>query len=76
MTEKFTTTGPVRGTCGHKHRSMKTAVECLKRDIRGCASQGGYSDRRVVAIDEDGDTTELETSESMLESFFFWHDRL
>lgn len=47
----YTTTGPVRGDCGHRHRSIDTARTCLRRDGDGCASQGGYSDRRVVRWD-------------------------
>jgi len=46
----YTTTGSIRGCCGHTHRSEETATKCLERDRRGCASQGGYSDRRVVPI--------------------------
>ena len=48
----YTTTGSVRGTCGHKHRSIRTAYKCVLRDHRGCVSQGGYSDRHVVAIED------------------------
>jgi hypothetical protein len=47
----YTTTGPVRGTCGHEHRSIRTAAECLRRDLDGCRQQGGYSDRSVVRTD-------------------------
>ena len=44
----YVTHGSVRGGCGHDHRSQRTAEECLRRDQRGCAGQGGYSDRRVI----------------------------
>lgn len=47
----FTTKGNVRGCCGHKHRSLETAVRCLREDMKGCQSQGGYSDRSVVKTD-------------------------
>ena len=43
----YTTIGSVRGCCGHKHRTIKAAVDCIKRDQSGCAIQGGYSDRDV-----------------------------
>ena len=49
----YTNTGPVRGECGHRHRTRATASECLERDRRGCASQGGYSDRRTHATEPD-----------------------
>lgn len=47
----YTTRGSVRGTCGHNHRSMRTAVRCLLHDQSGCRSQGGYSDRMVTHAD-------------------------
>ena len=49
----YTTRGPVRGTCGHRHRSIETAAKCVLRDGRDCRSLGGgaYSDRRVVAVE-------------------------
>lgn len=50
-TRYYTTIGSVRGRCGHKHHSIKTATACLMHDRRGCKSQGGYSDRDVVCID-------------------------
>lgn len=47
----YTTVGPVRGECGHKHRFLHTAKQCLDRDMDGCVFQGGYSDRRIVVVD-------------------------
>ena len=44
----YTTEGSTRKCCGHKHRSFRTAKACLLRDDRGCARQGGYTDRKVV----------------------------
>lgn len=49
----YTTHGSVRGCCGHVHQTMRTAEQCAARDQRGCASQRGYSDRRVVCVGED-----------------------
>lgn len=54
MKKYWTTEGNVRGCCGHHHRSVETAIDCLARDHRGCESVGGYSDRRVIEVDEDG----------------------
>jgi hypothetical protein len=44
----YTTVGSVRGCCDHVHLDREAAERCLARDREGCASQGGYSDRRVV----------------------------
>ena len=52
-TRHYETYGSVRGKCGHKHRSIRTATACLLRDRRGCESQGGYSDRDVIAVEND-----------------------
>ena len=45
---RYTTKGDVRGCCGHRHMSLREAYNCLRRDQKGCASQGGYSDRKVL----------------------------
>ena len=50
----YTTHGQVRGGCGHRHRTIEAAEACLSRDIRACNSAGGYSDRVVAEIDNDG----------------------
>lgn len=47
----YTTWGPVRGDCGHAHRTVEAAKQCIARDAAGCRSQGGYSDRSVRRID-------------------------
>lgn len=60
MTEHYTTKGSVRGPCGHKHTGIRTARECLDRDMRGCASQGGYSDRRVYRVKQDSEELVLD----------------
>lgn len=48
----YTTKGKVRGECGHLHKTLKAAAECLLHDSRGCQKQGGYSDRQVFRIDD------------------------
>lgn len=55
----YTCIGSVRGACPHKHRTLCGAVRCLAHDQRGCASQGGYSDRFVVPSDLAADTQAL-----------------
>ena len=62
----YTTEGSIRGSCGHRHRSIETAQKCVERDRRACASLAGgayYSDRCVVRsdgswLDEEGDDPE------------------
>lgn len=54
MVKHYTTYGPVRGGCGHRHRTLETAMRCLRDDGRGCQMQGGYSDRTVHARLVDG----------------------
>jgi len=46
----YTTWGSIRGDCGHVHRSYAAAETCIERDQRGCATQGGYSDRTVRLV--------------------------
>lgn len=50
----YTTYGSVRGGSGGLHRTREAAGRALGRDRRGCRSQGGYSDRQVVAVGDDG----------------------
>lgn len=50
----YTTYGSVRGCCGHNHDSLNDAESCLESDRKWCGSQGGYSDREVVLVGEDG----------------------
>lgn len=50
----YTTYGNVRGGCGHRHQTSEAAERCLARDQAGCRSQGGYSDRSVAVVGEDG----------------------
>ena len=53
----YITRGSVRGQCSHKHNTMKGAIKCLDMDCKGCASQGGYSDRRIMAVHASGNVT-------------------
>lgn len=50
----YTCIGDIRGECGIKHRTMRAAYECCRRDESGCGSQGGYSDRAIYEAREDG----------------------
>lgn len=49
MTQRYEARGDVRGGCGHRHRSIETALRCADRDHRECSKLGGgsYSDRGV-----------------------------
>jgi len=51
---KYTTYGSVRGCCGHRHRTIRAAVLCAANDQESCHDQGGYSDREVVLVGDDG----------------------
>jgi hypothetical protein len=50
---KYTCQGDVRGDCGVMHRTISSACKCITRDQTGCASQGGYSDRIVRAVENN-----------------------
>ena len=57
----YTASGPVRGDCGHRHRTPEAAGACLGRDARACASLPGgrsYSDREVRRSDGEYMTEE------------------
>jgi hypothetical protein len=60
----YTTRGSVRGSCGHKHRSIETAARCQLGDQKDCNQAGGYSDRQVVRVDgkdlTEGEVAHLE----------------
>ncbi len=48
----FTTKGKIRGSCGHRHETVKAAHECLMKDQNLYKQSGGHSDRIVIAVDE------------------------
>lgn len=56
MSTQYRCIGSVRQWCGHNHRTCEAAERCIARDIRGCASYGGYSDRVVVVRGSAGDS--------------------
>ena len=60
---RYTTWGSVRGGCGHEHRTLLAAYKCVRRDQRGCAGQGGYSDRHVRALDPEHTRGECDTTQ-------------
>jgi hypothetical protein len=43
--------GSVRGSCGHKHHTLRAAINCVVRDVKLCASLGIDSDRDIVRAD-------------------------
>ncbi len=47
----WTCRGSVRGECPTYHRTEAGAQACCDRDHAGCKSQGGYSDRAPVYVD-------------------------
>jgi hypothetical protein len=46
----FTTWGRVQGCCGHLHRNVTSAVDCLKRCGRLAAASGRVHDRRIHRV--------------------------
>lgn len=67
MRSYYVAHGSVRGSCGHKHRTIAAAQACCEKDQRDCQSLGGgaYSDRSVTPV-ENGrfrDLTEAEQEE-------------
>jgi len=52
----YASIGSVRGDCGHKHRSPRTAMSCTARDQRACRQLPGrcYSDRSTYLVLTDG----------------------
>ena len=76
-TTYYTATGPARGECGHRHRTIEGAQRCATRDGEGCASQGGYSDREVGRLDGEPLTAAerrrlYELAEAALDAEFGW----
>lgn len=51
MSSTYTTHGPVRACCGHNHKTIESAARCLRKDIKGCKSVGGYSDRVILIVE-------------------------
>jgi D-arabinose 1-dehydrogenase-like Zn-dependent alcohol dehydrogenase len=64
----YSTSGDVRGSCGHCHRSIETAQRCIDEDQKGCAAQGGYSDR--VIVHSDGSSLTQEELEEIDNSYY------
>ena len=48
----YTTKGETRGSCGHTHRQLFKAVECLLKDTLHCQATDQSPDRKIV--DSDG----------------------
>ena len=60
----YITSGSVRGSCGHRHRTEAAAQACCERDQAGIRHAypstfptQAYSDRVVIAVHEDGSET-------------------
>lgn len=60
----WTTWGSVRGL-GPVRKTEAEASRDLERDQEGCSSQGGYSDRDLYAIDEDGYVVDPATGDNI-----------
>lgn len=51
MRISYISSGSVRGSCGHNHRTVEGAFNCVKRDRKDCFRQRGYSDRWIKRSD-------------------------
>jgi hypothetical protein len=62
MSLSFRMSGSARGSCVHRHNTIAGAAKCAERYERDCDSEGRYSDRRLVVLDEhtQRDPTETE----------------
>ena len=51
-TVRYTTDGPLRGRCGHQHKSLEGAIKCLDDDETWCRELGGggHTDRRIFVV--------------------------
>lgn len=58
----YTTQGDIRGECGHTHKTIEAAIECIGRDEARAKRGGGHGDRRVVRAD-GGDLDDDERAE-------------
>ena len=47
MATVYTTRGITRGSCGHRHKTIKLALSCVERDRDEC---GGITDRQVIGV--------------------------
>jgi len=46
----FETRGPMRGSCGHQHPDVESALRCLRDDRTACDASGAFSDRQIIPI--------------------------
>jgi hypothetical protein len=46
----FETRGPTRGSCGHRHPDVESALRCLRDDQAACDATGAFSDRQIIPI--------------------------
>lgn len=59
--QPFVVFGSVRGLQG-EHRKLSAALSRLRKDRRGCAGVGGYSDCAIYRWDEDAGWVNAEAS--------------
>ena len=51
---RYTTWGRALHGCGHLHKTVETARQCIRKNQRDCERQcsGGYTDREVREVDD------------------------
>ena len=72
----YTSYGPDRGSCGHRHLTPRDALMCIDRYRDAQQARGDYSDRYVVAVKDDTPwvngipTTHREPNDAELEQMY------
>ena len=67
MKPYFICKGSVRNDCGIKHRTLKSAVKCLQKDMNYCKCQGGYSDRMAIKMHDQFTDAEMREYDYLIE---------
>ena len=64
----FETRGPVRGSCGHRHPDVESALRCLRDDQAACDATGAFSDRQIVPIHQTPRSERLAVIQALREA--------
>ena len=74
--DTYTTSGSVRGGCGHSHRTISGALRCLNHDVASCHGLGGgaYSDRELVGQDGSVIPTITDDNGNLIVDLYPWDE--
>jgi hypothetical protein len=48
----FIVAGPVTGTCGHQHKTLKGAKDCQTSHNHAMNTRGGLRDRKIYRLED------------------------